>query len=216
MQETILNHIKEKYNPDAVILHGSRARNMAREHSDWDFIFIYREKVNHSSGRELFEEQNIEFSVVILPVQDILETFSNKLQKAIVLFERKNEGTTILTDAEKIYSESVHWSNEKIADHRLWFQGRIEGMRDNVNRPEIFYKYFSDVYSRIFNYWYFLKQHTYSEPIYIAVQEIEKKDPSYLSLVSQFANFKNLPEEKVVVVEEIRDFLFPLVTERDL
>lgn len=208
MQETILNHIKDKYNPDAVILHGSRARGAAREHSDWDFIFLYNNNGNYNSGREFFAEQNIEFSVVTLPVQDILETFSHKLNKAIVLFERQNEGTSILAEAEKIYVQGVYWSDEKIADHKLWLQGRINGMRDSVNQPEIFYKYFSDVYPRLFNYWYFLKQNTYSEPIYVAVREIEATDPVYMSLISRFTNFENSPDKKVELAEKIRDFLF--------
>ena len=208
MQETILNHIKGKYNPDAIILHGSRARNMEREHSDWDFIFLYNNNGNYNSGREFFAGQNIEFSVVMLPVQDILETFSHKLNKAIVLFERQNEGTSILAEAEKIYAQGVYWSDEKIADHKLWFQGRINGMRDNVNQPEIFYKYFSDVYSRLFNYWYFLKQHAYSEPIYAAVQEIENKDSAYMYLISQFTSFESSLGKKVELAEEMRDFLF--------
>ena len=208
MQETIFNHIKEKYNPDAIILHGSRARGMAREHSDWDFIFLYNSNGNHNSGREFFAGQNIEFSAVTLPVQDILETFSFKLHKATVLFERQNEGTSILAEVKKIYAQGVHWSDEKIADHKLWFQGRINGMRDNVNQSEVFYKYFSDIYPRLFNYWYFLKQHTYSEPIYVAVREIEEKDPTYMSLVSKFTNVENSLDKKVELAEEMKDLLF--------
>lgn len=208
MQETLLNHIKGKYNPDAIILHGSRARNMAREHSDWDFILIYNSSSKHSNGRDFFEGQNIEFSVVTLPVLDILETFSYKLNKAIVLFERQNEGTSVLVKAQKIYAQGVYWSDEKIADHKLWFQGRINGMRDNVNQPEIFYKYFSDVYSRLFNYWYFLKKHAYSEPIYVAVHEIENKDPAYIYLISQFTSLGSSLDKKVELAEEMRDFLF--------
>lgn len=208
MQETILNHIKEKYNPDAIILHGSRARGMAREHSDWDFIFLYNSTGKHNSGREFFAGQNIEFFAVTLPVQDILETFSFKLHKATVLFERQNEGTSIMAEAKKIYAQGVHWSDEKIADHKLWFQGRINGMRDNVNQPEVFYKYFSDIYPRLFNYWYFLKQHTYSEPIYVAVREIEEKDPAYMSLVSKFTNLENSLDKKVELAEEMKDLLF--------
>ena len=208
MLETIINYLKEKYNPDAIILHGSRARGMAREHSDWDFIFLYNADTNHKNGREFFTGQNIEFSVVTLPVQDILYTFSYKLHKAVVLFERQNEGTSILDEADTIYTQGVHWTEEKIADHKLWFQGRIDGMRDNVDRPEIFFKYFSDMYPRVVNYWYFLKKQTYSEPIYVAVVEIEKEDPVFMASVSQLVNPDSTLEIKVNVAEQIRDKLF--------
>lgn len=207
MQEKILNYLKEKYNPDAIILHGSRARGMERVHSDWDFIFLYNNATSHKNGREFFSEQNIEFSVVTLPLQDIIGVFSHKLKKAMVLFERKNEGTSMLKEAEAIYVQGIHWSDEQIADHKLWFQGRIDGMRDNVDKTEIFYKYFSDLYLRIFNYWYFLKKHSYSEPVYVAVEEIGQINPVYKALVTQFTNSDSL-EAKVSIAEQIRDQLF--------
>ena len=63
MQEGIVNHLKEIHKPDAIILHGSRARGKEREHSDWDFIFLYNNATDVKNGRELYRNQNIEFSV---------------------------------------------------------------------------------------------------------------------------------------------------------
>lgn len=114
MKEKILKHLIEKYNSDSIILHGSRARNMPREKSDWDFIILFNQHTEHKSGREYFLNQNIEFNIVTLPVSDILEKFSTKLQKAVVLFEKNNSGSILLNEAIIIYNQGVDWSEEKL------------------------------------------------------------------------------------------------------
>lgn len=214
MKEKILKHLIEKYNPDAIILHGSRARNISREKSDWDFIILFNQPTEHKSGREYFLNQNIEFTIATFPVSDILEKFSTKLQKAIVLFEKNNSGTILLNEATIIYNQGVDWSEEKIMNHRLWMQGRIDGMQDHINRPEIFYKYFSDFYPRIFDYWYLILHKSYSQPIYIAIEEIKDLDNEYYELIIKLSNQSTSLEDKVIVAKEIRDILFLQKTHR--
>jgi predicted nucleotidyltransferase len=208
MQDDILNHLKNTYQPDAVILHGSRARGKERSHSDWDIILLYSQQPDVKSGRELYKEQNIEYSVHVLPADDIFEHFGAKLQGAKVLFEKGDIGTTLLKQANDYYSKGVHWSPEKIADHKLWMEGRINGMRDNVDNPIVFEKYFSDFYSRIFNYWYWILHHQHSEPIYIAEEEIAEKDSVYFSLVSILVDPTTSLAEKVGVTDKVHDRLF--------
>jgi predicted nucleotidyltransferase len=208
MQEDILTHLKQKYQPDAIILHGSRARGLARKHSDWDFIFLYeKENKNVVSGRELFKSQNIEFVSIVLPVEDILEVLGTKLQAAIVLHEDNHQGTELLEEARKIYSAGLFWSEQKISGHKLWIQGRIDGMRDNVERPILFYKYYSDFYPRVFSYWYWIKQESYSQPIYVALTDIKSEDPDYFNLIEQLISAASLVD-KIEVTEKIRDYLF--------
>lgn len=208
MQEEIVNYLKAKYNPDVVILHGSRARKMEREHSDWDFILLYKSPTEHTNGRELYKEQNIELQIELLPIGDIEYVFGTKLQDAKVLYEKGKEGTELLTEAQKSYAKGVQWSEKKRASHELWIQGRIDGMKDNVDRPEVFYKYFSDFYQRIFSYWYWILKKEYSQPIYIAVDEIVQKDPDYYDLVTRLIDSDVSLEEKVVTAKKIKDHLF--------
>lgn len=37
--DTLIADLYEKYNPEAIILHGSHASGNAKEHSDWD-VFV--------------------------------------------------------------------------------------------------------------------------------------------------------------------------------
>ena len=210
MQEGIVNHLKEIHKPDAIILHGSRARGKEREHSDWDFIFLYNNATDVKNGRELYRNQNIEFSVHSLAnnIEDIENEFSTKLQQAKVVYEKNKEGTNLLKQAESLYKQGVHWTSDKLNDHKLWMQGRINGMRDNVDNSTVFTKYLADLYQRLFNYWYWIVQNSYSQPFYIAVEEVGTKDPEYCTLVSQLADSRVPLEEKVAVAEKIKERLF--------
>ena len=46
MKEKLVEYLKEKYNPVAIVLHGSRANGNAREHSDWDFVVFTTSDMN--------------------------------------------------------------------------------------------------------------------------------------------------------------------------
>ena len=181
---------------------------MEREHSDWDIILLYNQQPETKNGRELYKGQNIEYSVCTLPIADIYEQFGEKLQGAQILFEEAGTGTALLRQASDYYAQGVHWSSEKIASHRLWMEGRINGMRDNIDNSIVFEKYFVDFYSRIFNYWYWILQKQHSQPIYIATKEMVEKDNQYLELVSILINRDTSLPDKVAVAEKIYFKLF--------
>ncbi len=208
MVEKITNHLIEEFNPEAIILHGSRARNKERQNSDWDIVLLFSGQTEAKSGRKFFEGQNIEYSVHTLPIEDLFDVFGAKLQNAKVLFEKGDIGSSLLREADSYYKQGVHWPQEKIDAHKLWIEGRIQGMVDSVDRPLLFYKYCSDFYDRVYNYWYWLKQHKHSEPIYIAIEEIAEKDPTLYKLLSSLTENHTTLSDKVTLCREIADYLF--------
>lgn len=208
MLEAIVNHLQETYRPVAILFHGSRARGKAREHSDWDFILLYTESDKGRNGREVYESQNVEFSAHVLPIANIEDEFSGKLLGAKVVYEEGTLGSDLLQQASAYYRQGVHWPSQKIYDHKLWVQGRIDGMQDNVDSPIVFSKYYADFYQRIFNYWYWILQQTHSQPVYVAVEEVAEKDPEYYELVEHFTNPSVSLEEKAATAQKIRDRLF--------
>jgi len=208
MQNKIIHRLRETYQPDAIILHGSRARGKAREHSDWDFILLNTQPTNVTNGRIMYRNQNVEYSVHQLPVTDIVGEFEGKLQGAEVVYENNDEGTALLQQANAIYQQGVHWTVDKVASHKLWVTGRVNGMKDNVDNPVLFNKYYCDFYCRVFNYWYWLLQHKHSQPIYIALEEVKEKDPDYFNLVSTLAHPATPLAKKVDVAEKIYITLF--------
>ncbi len=208
MLNTIVVYLQKEFEPDAIILHGSRARGMERAHSDWDFVLLYKEgKQRPTNGRRLYDGQNIEFVVSSVPVASVLDVFDTKLYGAKIVYENDGIGTAVLDQASKEYEQGLSWSDDKKAAHKLWIEGRIDGMRDCVNEPLLFYKYFADFYSRVFNYWYWIKKGDYSQPVYIALKDLEKEDPKYLVLVEDLFKQQSL-EAKIEVCEKIKGYLF--------
>jgi len=124
-----------------------------------------------------------------------------------VLYEKDDSGTNLLKQATDYYTKGVRWSPEKMSGHKLWLQGRINGMKDNVDNPIIFEKYFTDFYGQIFNYWYWLLQNKHSQPIYIATEEIAATNTEYYELISKLIS-SIAPTDKVKVAEEIGMRLF--------
>ena len=169
---------------------------------------LYTKPVAIANGRELFADQNIEYSVHTLPVPDIIDEFCGKLQGAKVLYEQDDLGTSLLKEAADYYAQGVVWSKEKIANHGLWFAGRVNDMKDNIDNPLLFHKYLADLYSRVFNYWYWIIQQQHSQPIYIAVEEVAEKDPQYLELVSTLVAPNESTGAKVEVAEKVKVHLF--------
>lgn len=207
MKDKIVKVLKEKYNPSAILLHGSRVSGNEREHSDWDFIFLYKTKDNPGSFRELIDEQNVEVQSVVFPVEDILDTFDTKLQYARVMFETENEGTNLITKAKELYLKGFEWTKTWPTGPKLWLQGRVDGMGDSIDSPETFLRYFSQFYVRALNYWYFLRKE-YSQPIYIALPDIEKRDPSYRKLLKEISDISKTNQERFEIAQKIVNHLF--------
>lgn len=202
MEQEITDYLVEKFKPEAVLLHGSRATGHAREHSDWDFILLYEfDSELPSNGRLVWHDQNIEYSAHVTPVADVLREFGVKLQHARVVYEVESAGSMLLQQAAEVYSQSLGWSEEERSSHALWMRGRIGGMRDTLDTPVLCEKYAADFYSRITNYWYWAIHDQFAKPIYLALSEIQEVDPEYVALIERFVAGSN--EVKVQVAEEV-------------
>jgi len=208
MEQEITEHLRGLFNPTAIIIHGSRAVGRERAHSDWDIFLIYEEGAELSkNGRLVWQDQNIEYSHHTLPVENIEDEFGVKLQFGRVLYQANSEGAELLKQAKEFYQEPINWSDEHRESHRLWMKGRVDGMRDTVGQPLIFERYASDFYARITNYWYIAIHNTHTKPIYLALEEIQERDPDYFDLIIGFIESVD-KIQKVQTAEKIMERCF--------
>lgn len=208
MEQDITNHLRGLFNPTAIILHGSRAVGRERPHSDWDIFLIYEtDSVLPKNGRLFWNDQNIEYSHHAFPVENIENEFGVKLQFGRLLYENNNVGTNLLQQAQKHYAKPAGWSEKENHDHKLWMQGRIDGMRDTIDQSLVFERYASDFYARITNYWYWSIHDTFPKPIYLALEEIKEKDPEYFALIKQFVEETDR-KERLLAAEKVLKLCF--------
>lgn len=207
MEKQISKMLCERYQPEAIILHGSRASGHARKHSDWDCILLYAASASVPiNGRMEWRGQNIECTHHPLPVDDVLTTFGIKLQNARVVHDPQRVGEALLQRAGVEYDQPLGWSTAERSSHALWVQGRIDGMRDTIAEPLLFHKYATDFYGRITNYWYWAICDRYPQPIYLALEEIQTADAAYYELIQSFVTGD--AKQKIIAAEKIQGRCF--------
>ncbi len=202
MEQDIITHLQNTFNPTAIILYGSRAVGRERSHSDWDICLLFdADQEMPKNGRLLWREQNIEYSCHQLTVIDIEGRFGIKLQFGRVLHESNDEATKLLQEAKDLYKKPLGWVESQKEHHQLWMLGRLDGMRDTVDEPLVFERYASDFYARITNYWYLSLHDTNPKPIDLALEEIADKDTEYFALLEEFVHGSR--EQKIKAAEGI-------------
>ena len=86
-EQKIVAVLKEKYNPVAIFLHGSRAVGKERVHSDWDIVMLFTGDIPRKGYREEIEGEDVEWKAFNVPAEEssIHEVFDVYLQFAKVL-----------------------------------------------------------------------------------------------------------------------------------
>jgi predicted nucleotidyltransferase len=202
----VVEHIKERYNPFSIILHGSRAREMNKEKSDWDLYVLVKEKID--ALPETFEEFGIDVEAIVVPVPDdkIISIFGGNLRVAKILFDTDYIGANLISQAEKIYKEGRKLDSRQYADRKYFVLRRLERMKMYENEPGIFFAHTAAFYGAILRYWFEVKS-LWSEPIYIALPYIQKEDPIFYSWLETLYNNDPIMD-KIKAAENIYNDLF--------
>ncbi len=208
MEQKIAEYLKSKYNPLAVILHGSRATGKNRPNSDWDIVVLVDHEV--LAVQEMFDGEAIDVEAVKMPLSDkqILDNFANHLNNARLLFDNKDrigaqliEKSRLLASMGRELSEDEYTSKKSFAYRLL---GRLESFVEN-DGP--FFYHLGNFYQRALRYWFELKKE-WSMPVYEALPEIARRDSEYYKhLTVIYSNVSN--KIKLESARWLRERLFP-------
>jgi predicted nucleotidyltransferase len=202
IEQELTDYIVEKYNPIAVLLHGSRASGNAREHSDWDFAIFVTEKI--TANREIIKSQNIEIRVLVLPIPDKIDNQWLVLRQGNVkvLYDPQNKTLDVIKKVTGFYSEPLDFSEGEFYGHGAWFRSQLDSMIDYQNEQEAFFRKLSELYPRVIMYWFHFIKHTYMPQVYYSLPILQTEDLHYFNYLKILAgNFSN--EEKIVAAENI-------------
>ncbi len=207
-EQELTEYLKEKYKPIAIVLHGSRANGMARDHSDWDFAIFTKQDAKPLT-REIIFGANIELKQIILPVPE---------DKFLGFFFR-TENTKILHDPESIAANLLELNDSKVragnqfsADDRTkryaFLCSALDGIGDYADQPLNLFDKKIDFYTRVVDAWFRFFKNEFEPSHYIAFPRIEEEDPEFYALIEQFVS-KTDADGLVMVGEEIIHRLFP-------
>ncbi len=183
LEQEIIKYFRDKYNPEAILLHGSRAVGKERPHSDWDIIMMFDNEIPRKGFRENIGSEDVEWKAYLFPnmKESVIEVFGTYLQFAKVLWEKNMRANDLLRRAQVEYAEGPNLKVEEIEREKLFMQHKLLGMKDDVNTPDMFLRHLSVFFNRSSNLWFEVLHNQFPKPFYLAIPEIEEQDPDYFN-----------------------------------
>jgi hypothetical protein len=180
----ITEYLHKIYQPQAIILHGSRAIHKERPHSDWDIFLLFNEKPKLTSNREMIANEDVEWVALTIPISDseILDTCGVQLQYARVLFEENLSGTALLEQASAFYAKGFTPTLDERRRFKQFLTHKLDGMEDDIQTPFLFLRHQYAFFERATNWWFELRGE-YRKPFYIALPLIKESDSEYHRLL---------------------------------
>jgi len=203
MEETLKQYLLTKYNPVALLIHGSRSNAYARERSDWDFAIIVDKET--ATEREIIDGANIEVRALRLPFEEKhiedrwLALRSGNVK---VLHDPENITEEIIAKVTKYYEEPIVWSKSEVTGHKAWYRSHIDGMIDYREEHEAFFRKLSELYTRSIMYWFHFLHTTWMPQVYLSLPRIAHEDPEYYELLKILAG-AGTNQEKIDAAEKI-------------
>lgn len=206
-RKKITEHLKEEYNPEAIILHGSRARGRAGENSDWDIFLLLEEEEDVTPEEYQGEQLDIESVESPVDKDEIIDRFGTQLIVTDILYDPENKAAKLLKKAEERYEKGPQISEQKIKNRRNFLLRYLNRLKDRKNKDGAFFWYASIFYGKAMQYWHEILQDEWSQPTYVSLEDIEQRDPKYFEWLRIFYQDVS-KEKKIEVAEKIFDILF--------
>lgn len=202
----IIEYLKDKYNPVAIILHASRALSLNRDNSDWDLYVFVDSKVE--GGSEKFENQNLDINVIYLPLEeyDFIDYFGTTLRGAKILFDTNDFAKNLITEAENVYGKGRNLSERDLLNRKNRGLRLLERIKGTVSQPELQFYHLGSYYEAVIRYWFELRNECQMPP-YKALPYIHEQDLEFYEWLMIISG-NQPPTEKSDAAEKIYSKLF--------
>jgi predicted nucleotidyltransferase len=183
-EKKITDYLVKKYQPLAIILHGSRASGHNRPNSDWDIYLLVDQKLDLED--EVYQEQQLDLCQIMLPIkeEELIDTFGSTLHSAKILLDTKDKIARKLVEASQhFYAINREYSVNEIGNAKSYMRRVLLRLKDTQSNQELFFYHLGNFYQGVISYW-FLARKKWSKPIYQALEIISKEDPEYFDLLT--------------------------------
>lgn len=211
IENKLIEHVKEKYSPVGILIHGSRANGNFRENSDWDFAIFVDNEIE--TEREIVLGQNIEIKTVLYKkeINNISEYVPQFRKGNIrIVYDPQGLCANFIELAEELFKKGrpqEDYSETEFKGHGAWMLSHIGGMIDYKDDQLAFFRKLSEFYGRALNYWFRFKKHDWMLQVYESIPRIKNEDPEYYELLVKISgNYTN--EEKIEFCKEIHNKIF--------
>lgn len=209
LEQEIISHLKEKFNPEAIVLVGSRANGEETASSDWDFV-LYSPK-EYLASSEYFKDQFLDIEFIKLPIvsdEHILQTsFAPDTRMKILLDTPHKSMERIVKRTLKKYEEGPKpLTEEEREKRRLRIDRLIQKIESRPDDEGYVFTFVGAIYEFGIRYWFELQQ-KWSQPIYKALPYIKEHDTETYKLLETIHG-KTSPKEKIEAAEKFYERLF--------
>lgn len=208
MEQKIIEYLKGKYAPKAVILVGSRAADEETPSSDWDLV-LYTE-TEHESESEYFEDQFLDIEIIKLPVSEdhILQTSFAPDARMKILFDTPDGFAKKVVEKtlERYRQGPDPLSSEERERRRNKLHRFIDKIASRADDEGYVFNYIGAIYEFGIRYWFELRQE-WSQPIYKALPYIKEHDLETYRLL-EIMHGTTPPQEKVAAARAFYEGLF--------
>lgn len=207
--DQIMQFLKKKYRPKAIILAGSRALGLHSKNSDWD-IFLFSEK-EHRDGFFKWNDLLLDLTFHAWPKSKdyVLTIPYGPLYPVQVLYdETHGELKKILKRTEKAYRAGPLKAYKDGCAARLQKLDRWRGkIEKHEAHPEVQFYYAGYVYEFFVRVW-FEQQNSWPLPPAQALPYIKKKDTHFWKLLSSFTVAKGRARTLLTdkIIKRLRSF----------
>lgn len=198
-ESELVQFIKEKYNPLAIILHGSKASSRSRPHSDWDLVLLVEKDTQ--TEQVILNGSAVDMEAIKPDIDDnrILNEIGDAFYSARVIFDTDEVGKKFVERVHKLAAQGYKITPAEIEAKRIFIVRRINRLIDAETQPIEFFYHFSIFLQRSMNY-YFQVKGMWSKSIYEAVEYIKDNDLEFYKelnfAVSNVSNNERLESSK--------------------
>jgi predicted nucleotidyltransferase len=208
IEQKLVEYLKKKYNPTALVLHGSRANGYAREHSDWDFIMFTKQDTKPLT-REIVFGANIELKQVLLPVpEDKFLGFFFRTENTKILHDPESVAISLLNINDTKVKEGNRFTTDDRTKRYAFLSSALDGIRDYSDKPLNLFDKKIDFYTRAIDSWFRFIKNEFEPSHYIAFPRINEEDSDFYELISHFVSMTDA-NDLIRTGEEIISKLFP-------
>ncbi len=208
MEDKIVDHIKEKYNPLAIILYGSRATDVAKEHSDWDIACLINGESKSDSFE--FEGESLDLGLYHYPLDLVtaLKHFDGTLQSARLLYDQNAAGEKFLAEIKSHYALGRNLTDEQLALRNQFMTRRLKKLQQSQDNSALFAIHIGVFIERATQYWFEVLNNKWRTSLRSRLVMIEQEDKEFYNSLETLGSEKVNNLEKISTAQSIIDKIF--------